>query len=138
MIKDSRENDKTQAAALAETVGMPHRDTSAEATMLSDRQSRVLYLEDALRSGNSQTMALALNTIVQARGIMQVAKDAGVVPSTFQELLIEPSSRTNALQLGDLIRRLIGRLADVPTAPLSSKTIKSRRVRDKTAGLGEG
>ena len=45
---------------------------------IDDEQGFMMLLEDAMESGHAGYMANALGTIARARGMTQIAKDAGV------------------------------------------------------------
>ena len=48
------------------------------AEYLTDEETMVLFLEDALESGDVKVIASAIGTVARAKGMTQLAKDAGM------------------------------------------------------------
>ncbi len=57
------------------------------AKYLDDEQSQAAFLEDAAESGDSSYIAHALGVVARARGMSQVAKDAGVTREALYKAL---------------------------------------------------
>ncbi len=59
------------------------------AKYLGDEESQAAFLEDAAESGDSSYIAHALGVVARARGMTQVAKDAGVTREALYKALSE-------------------------------------------------
>lgn len=57
------------------------------AKYLDDEHSQAAFLEDAAESGDSSYIAHALGVVARARGMSQVAKDAGVTREALYKAL---------------------------------------------------
>jgi probable addiction module antidote protein len=57
------------------------------AKYLEDEESQAAFLEDAAESGDSSYIAHALGVVARARGMTQVAKDAGVTREALYKAL---------------------------------------------------
>ncbi len=57
------------------------------AKYLDDEESQAAFLEDAVESGDSSYIAHALGVVARARGMTQVAKDAGVTREALYKAL---------------------------------------------------
>ena len=68
------------------------------ADYLRDEESQAFILADAAESGDPQYLAHALGTIARARGMTQVAKDAGVTrEALYKALSTEGDPRLSTL-----------------------------------------
>lgn len=68
------------------------------AIMFDTTSSQVALLEDAMESGHAGYMANALGTIARARGMTQIAKDAGVTrEALYKSLSVDGDPRLSTL-----------------------------------------
>ena len=70
------------------------------AEYLDDDETIAAYLADAMESGDQRVMVHALNTVARARGMTQIAKDAGIGRQALYKSLGENGNPTLATLLG--------------------------------------
>ena len=69
---------------------------------LDNDESIAAFLEDALESGDRELIVHALNTVARARGMSQIAKDAGIARQALYKSLGEKGNPTLSTLLGVL------------------------------------
>lgn len=70
------------------------------AETLDDEEAIAAYLADVLESGDREHIVLALNTVARARGMTQIAKDAGIARQALYKSLGEGGNPTLSTLLG--------------------------------------
>ena len=69
---------------------------------LDNDESIAAFLEDAMESGDRELIVHALNTVARARGMSQIAKDAGIARQALYKSLGEKGNPTLSTLLGVL------------------------------------
>ena len=69
---------------------------------LDNDESIAAFLEDAMESGDRELIVHALNTVARARGMTQIAKDAGIARQALYKSLGEKGNPTLSTLLGVL------------------------------------
>ena len=72
------------------------------AEYLTDRESQVELISDALASGDANYIAVALGTVARARGMTKVADEAGVSRAALYKALAEGGDPQLSTLLGVL------------------------------------
>jgi probable addiction module antidote protein len=72
------------------------------AQYLTDRESQVELISDALASGDANYIAVALGTVARARGMTKVADEAGVSRAALYKALAEGGDPQLSTLLGVL------------------------------------
>ena len=67
---------------------------------LETEEDFAVFLADAMESGDRNVIVLALNTVARARGMTQIAKDAGIARQALYKSLGENGNPTLATLLG--------------------------------------
>lgn len=67
---------------------------------LETEEDFAVFLADAMESGDRNVIVLALNTVARARGMSQIAKDAGIARQALYKSLGENGNPTLATLLG--------------------------------------
>lgn len=68
------------------------------AKYLDDEQSQAAFLEDAAESGDSSYIAHAFGVVARARGMTQIAKEAGVTrEALYKSLSVDGDPRLSTL-----------------------------------------
>ncbi|MBA4747911.1 MAG: putative addiction module antidote protein [Sphingopyxis sp.] len=67
---------------------------------LDSDEAIAAFLADALESGDRDVIVLALNTVARARGMTQIAKDAGIARQALYKSLGEKGNPTLSTLLG--------------------------------------
>ena len=70
------------------------------AEYLDNDETIAAFLADAMESGDQRVMVQALNTVARARGMTQIAKDAGIGRQALYKSLGESGNPTLATLLG--------------------------------------
>ena len=70
------------------------------AEYLDNDETIAAFLADAMESGDQRVMVQALNTVARARGMTQIAKDAGIGRQALYKSLGENGNPTLATLLG--------------------------------------
>lgn len=70
------------------------------AEYLDDDETIAAFLDDAMESGDQRVIVEALNTVARARGMTQIAKDAGIGRQALYKALGENGNPTLATLLG--------------------------------------
>lgn len=70
------------------------------AEYLETEEDYAVFLADALESGDHDVIVLALNTVARARGMTQIAKDAGIARQALYKSLGEKGNPTLSTLLG--------------------------------------
>lgn len=83
----------------------PSRQCASAASLVSDDQSQILALRDALASANRPAILRAFREVAQSRGITQLANIAGIPEKALHKALASP----DRLDVG-LLERLVVRL----------------------------
>lgn len=83
----------------------PSRQGTSAASLVSDFQSQILALRDALASANEPAILHAFREVAQSRGITQLANIAGISEKALHKALASPDSLDVGL-LDQLVVRL--------------------------------
>jgi probable addiction module antidote protein len=67
---------------------------------LETEEDYAVFLADAMESGDRDVIVLALNTVARARGMTQIAKDAGIARQALYKSLGEKGNPTLSTLLG--------------------------------------
>ena len=68
------------------------------ASLFKDEESQIFLLEDAFESGDAGYLAHAFGVVARARGMTQIAKDAGVTrEALYKSLSIDGDPRLSTL-----------------------------------------
>jgi probable addiction module antidote protein len=97
------------------------------ADYLTDIQSIAAYLNDALQNGSPEELVTALGTVARAKGMSQIARDAGLGRESLYKALSGTTSPEFAT-VSKVIASLGLRVAVVPERPVK------RRAAGKRAG----
>ena len=82
---------------------MPHTITKWDAAEHLDSDEAVAaYLAEAMEMGDQKFIVHALNTVARARGMTQIAKDAGIARQALYKSLGEEGNPTLSTLLGVL------------------------------------
>jgi probable addiction module antidote protein len=75
-----------------------HKWDAAE--FLETEEDMAVFLADAMESGDRDVIVLALNTVARARGMTQIAQDAGIARQALYKSLGEKGNPTLSTLLG--------------------------------------
>jgi probable addiction module antidote protein len=70
------------------------------AEFLETEEDIAVFLADAMESGDRDVIVLALNTVARARGMTQIAQDAGIARQALYKSLGEKGNPTLSTLLG--------------------------------------